>query len=105
MSDLNGALRKRLRLCPNCGQPMPIIRLGVHLTGLKSQIFDIIQRGGGDGVMVDRLLAAFTEMSPSTLKAHVFQINEKIGETGHRIYGRGGRYRLIRTRIAINHES
>jgi hypothetical protein len=40
-------------------------------------------------------------MNPDTLKAHCWQINEKLLDVGHRIYGRGGRYRLIRTKMQL----
>ena len=90
-------------LCPRCGQPLPIVRLGVKLPPLKARILDAIILKGGDGILVASLLDRFSEMSSNTLKVHVHQINEKLTEAGYRIYGRGGRYRLIRTqKIAMD---
>ena len=93
-------LKERLQLCSHCGQPMPPIRLGVKLTPLKSRILDAVILKGGDGIVaID--LAEKMGMTPETLKVHVAQINEKLFDAGHRIYGRGGRYRLIRTKMQL----
>ena len=96
MSEFNASLHKRLQLCPHCQQPLPIVRLGVRLSPLKGRILDAIILKGGDGIVVDDLLSRFS-MSRNTLKVHVHQVNEKLVEVGYRIYGRGGRYRLVRT--------
>jgi DNA-binding winged helix-turn-helix (wHTH) protein len=81
----------RQRCCNYCGQPLPSIRLGVRLTPLKARIFDIIQRGGRDGV--DRcdlfdIVFGDSEVDKKTLKSHVNQINELIEDTGYQIRGR-----------------
>ena len=99
------------RRCPYCNQPLPELRLGVKLTPLKSKIFDLVQRGGGDGILMADLYSIIcadneggrynwraTQFKPATLKAHIHQINEIIAARGYRIYGRGGIVRLIRTR-------
>ena len=83
------------RLCAYCKQPLPDLRLGISLTPLKARIFDIIQRGGADGV--DRrdvfdIVFGQTNNDYKTLKAHINQINEKIASTGYRIQG----YTMVR---------
>ena len=88
------------RVCQHCGRPLPEVRLGIQLTPLKARIFDLIRRAGPDGIGGDELHAiafADREVSPTTLKAHVWQINDLITDVGHRIHGGGGRYRLVRT--------
>lgn len=79
-----------MRHCSYCGQPLPEIRLGVRLTPLKARIFDLIQRGGQDGI--DRgdlfeLVFGGAGQCRETLKAHIHQINELIEDSGYRIVG------------------
>jgi hypothetical protein len=80
------------RHCPYCGHEMPEIRLGVRLPALKARIFDLIQRGGRDGIDRRDLLGIINTdrekpICHSTLKAHLFQINELLADTGYRITG------------------
>jgi hypothetical protein len=92
-------------ICTYCGRPLPEIRLGVRLTPLKARIFDIIQRGGDDGIdrrdLFDIVFgnddAHSHKRSYHTLKAHIAQINELIEDTGFHIEGRGVA-RLVRRR-------
>jgi hypothetical protein len=88
------------RRCPHCQQVLPEIRLGVRLPPLKARIFDLIMRGGEDGITArDVLDIAYSETDSvppnlDTLKSHVHQINEAIEDTGYRIVGgRGGNHR------------
>jgi hypothetical protein len=79
--------------CPHCGREMPEMRLGVRLTPLKARIFDLIKRGGRDGIdRRDLFDIAFDnpdrKRSYRTLKAHIHQINELIEDEGFRITGR-----------------
>jgi DNA-binding winged helix-turn-helix (wHTH) protein len=77
--------------CPYCSQPLPEIRLGVRLTPLKARIFDLVQRGGADGIDREDLFDIVfggTGRCRETLKAHIFQINELIADEGYRITGR-----------------
>jgi hypothetical protein len=81
------------RCCPYCNQPLPEIRLGIRFTPLKARIFDLIQRGGRDGIdRVDLFDIVFgnqeRKRSYRTLKAHIYQINELIEDEGYRIVGR-----------------
>lgn len=77
-------------------------RLGVEMSLLKARIVDLIETGGGDGVPCDTVFAAIFSSrrgSRETMKAHVWQINERIGDEGWRIvYDRSGTptYRLVR---------
>jgi hypothetical protein len=86
-----------MKWCPSCGQPMPILRLGVKLTPLKARLYDAVQFRGGDGILTDTVCTIFG-MNSRTLKAHIHQINQIIAKKGYRIYGRGGYLRLIRTK-------
>lgn len=94
------------RRCPYCDQVLPEFRLGIRLPPLKARIFDLVQRGGRDGIELEDLWAlTYNGNSPkdhgnrgerkrSTLRMHVFQINEEIADAGYRIVCSGGSYRL-----------
>lgn len=79
------------RRCPHCGQVLPEIRLGVRLSPLKARIFDLVQRGGRDGIdkrdLFDIVFADVSGAKLPTLKTHIYQINEVIGDEGYRIVG------------------
>jgi len=85
-----------VKRCPHCRQPLPQRRLGVRLPPVKVRIVDMIQHGVSCAVIAERL-----GKSPSTIKTHVWQINELLEDTGVRIIGRSGRgstaYRIART--------
>src|SRR5262245_4968811 len=77
------------------------MRLGIRLTAFKARLFDLVQRGGIDGIQSDDLYSLLYPDgggSPQTLKAHVWQINELIADEGYRIDGRGSSYRLVNMR-------
>jgi hypothetical protein len=79
------------RCCNYRGQALPDIRLGVRLTPLKARVFDIIQRGGRDGVnRCDLYDIVFGNRKADrwTLKSHINQINELIEDAGYQIRGR-----------------
>lgn len=81
-----------IRRCHYCGHELPEIRHGARLTPLKARIYDLVQRGGPDGIMRSDLIDIVGEevFSHQTLKAHIHQINEVIEESGYRIVvGRG----------------
>jgi len=93
--------------CPHCGQPMPIIRLGVEMSALKAGIVDMVQRGGADGIPLDEIFSALFKTRDCTrdaLKTHVWQINEMIKDEGYKIVGvrehnkhyAFDRYRMVR---------
>jgi len=78
------------------------LRLGAQLTPLKARIFDLVKRSGIDGIEHRELFnMAFSNTPPKrrtqkTVKSHVWQINDAISDSGFRICGHGGFYRLIR---------
>jgi hypothetical protein len=87
----------RAPICESCGQSLPFFRIGVRLTPLKARIFDLIEQAGPAGIDGDDLFAiafAGRNAARSTLKEHVWQINNVIEDIGYRIVGRGGVYRL-----------
>jgi hypothetical protein len=91
------------RRCPHCQQILPEFRLGVRLPPLKARIFDLIMRGGEDGILASDLLNIAYADQPASgrkiLSSHVCQINDAIEDTGYRIVGRSGRvgfYRLVK---------
>jgi dihydropteroate synthase len=70
------------------------MRLGVSLSPLKARIFDAIRRASPAGVPGELLIEDLgLPITRKTLKAHVWQINDRLSENGYRINGRGG-YRL-----------
>jgi DNA-binding winged helix-turn-helix (wHTH) protein len=80
-----------VRHCHYCGQPLPEIRLGVRLTDVKARIFDLVQRGGRDGI--DRgdlfeIVFGDSGVARSNLKSHISQINDLLEDAGYRIVGR-----------------
>jgi hypothetical protein len=77
------------------------MRLGVRLTPFKARLFDLVRRGGIEGICSDDLYSLLHPDgggSRQTLKAHVWQINEMIADEGYRIDGRGSFYRLVNMR-------
>ena len=89
--------------CPTCHRPMPPeTRCGVRLTQLKAHIFDLIKRAGDNGISSGDINAIVFEgrASPHTVKAHVWQINESLTETGIEIRGGDGFFRLAKRREA-----
>lgn len=74
------------------------MRLGVRLTALKARIFDLIMRGGEDGISGADLLD-IVGLQGTCLKSHIWQINELIEDQGYRIKGKPGRgnvWRLVK---------
>lgn len=96
------------RRCPYCDQTLPEFRLGVRLPPLKARIFDLVLRGGKDGIPSDDLRAlAYNGNAPNgkgiraerghkTLGSHIQQINELLEDTGYRIICSSHSYRLER---------
>jgi hypothetical protein len=87
--------------CPTCHRPMPPeTRAGVRLTPLKARIFDVIRRAGVDGISAVDINAIVFDRRASldTVKAHVWQINELLDETGIAIRGGGGSFRIVERR-------
>jgi hypothetical protein len=72
-------------VCPHCGQAIAHERLGVVLTPLKAAIVDRIKRAGDLGISSEGLVhELYFERKPvgmTTIKAHVWQINELLAGT------------------------
>jgi len=84
--------------CPTCHRPMPPeTRAGVRLTPLKARIFDVVRRAGVDGISGADINAIIFggRASLDTVKAHVWQINDLLEETGIAIRGDGGSFRIV----------
>jgi hypothetical protein len=91
----------RSACCDYCGQALPEMRLGIRMTALKARLFDLVKRGGIDGISSEDLYSLLYPDgggSRQTLKAHVWQINEMIADEGYRIEGRNSSYRLVNMR-------
>lgn len=93
------------RTCQKCGQSLPDVRLGSKLTPLKAMIFDIIKHAGNNGIEWGDLFEMVWKDQPThrrkALKAHIWQINDLIEDSGWKIVGRqyyGCVYRLIDVR-------
>ncbi|MGO9049407.1 MAG: hypothetical protein ACLP19_27200 [Xanthobacteraceae bacterium] len=89
----------KTRCCAYCGATLPETRLGVRLTSIKAHIFDLVQRGGADGVPREDLYAIIADGLRETaprdaenvahiVRNHILQINELIADEGYRIEGR-----------------
>jgi hypothetical protein len=91
------------RRCECCGQPLTI-RLGVRLTPLKADLFDLVEKSGSAGISAEALaqrVLAPHQRSRNTVNQHIYQINDLLGETDFELRaGQGGNrcYRLKRVR-------
>lgn len=94
----------RLRRCECCGQTLPEIRLGTQLSPLKAAIFDAVKaapHGIEAETLFDRFIAPRVSgiLGRRNLKAHIFQINEAIEDSGYQLFAGSGSdrsYRLVR---------
>jgi hypothetical protein len=69
-------------VCPHCHQPIVHERLGVTLTPLKAAIVDRIKWSGDLGRSSESLVRDDRKpISMTTLKAHIWQINEMLTST------------------------
>lgn len=70
---------------------MPHWREGIKLSPLKARIFDVIQRAGIDGIMIEDINAiCFDGLSTNVnVRTHIHQINDALAETDIQIYGGG----------------
>jgi hypothetical protein len=86
--------RAMTECCPNCGAPIRPKRLGVKMTPLKVRIFDAVRRSGDIGIATTEL-AGMLELQTITVRAHIWQINDVIDDTGYKIVSVDRRYRLV----------
>jgi hypothetical protein len=81
-------------VCSCCGQPLPELCAGVRLPKLKTRIFNLVKRGGEDGIdrrdLCEILYGEASVAHLQTLKAHLYQINEELTleDAGCQISGR-----------------
>jgi hypothetical protein len=72
-------------ICQHCGQPIAHERLGVVLTPLTAAIVDVVKRARDLGIssegLVHELYVERKPVSKTTIKAHIFQINELLDAT------------------------
>jgi hypothetical protein len=72
-------------VCPHCKQPMSVDRLGVRLPPIKAAILDVIRGAGDAGATTPSIVATVYRDRPApkytSIKSHVFQINEVLEET------------------------
>jgi len=78
-----------MTICPHCHQTIGAERFGVRLTPLKAEIVDRIKAAGDIGVssieIVRDLYRNRHLVNLSTIKAHVYQINDLFAATDWRI--------------------
>jgi hypothetical protein len=103
------------RRCPYCNQTLPEYRFDVKLTPHKARIFDLVRDSGRDGISWNDLFAlvydgysrepikgkAREKQARTALKAHIWQINEAIRDSGYRIVGHGRSRSVYRLEKAI----
>jgi hypothetical protein len=86
--------------CPFCHQTIGTLRFGVRLPKLKAAIVDRIKVAGDIGVssaeIVADLYADRRSVQPTTIKAHVEQINDLLLATDWRIANDHRRWFLAR---------
>ena len=91
-----------LAVCPHCGQPM-LMRHGVRLTAKLAVIFDLIERSGDRGVMIEVLAGAVypgvaTRVAVDRVRVQVHKINDRFEEIDKRVRMQprhDGPYRVI----------
>lgn len=84
--------------CPLCHQTVGALRSGVRLPPLKAALLDRIRAAGDPGITSAELIASDIyrdrrAVQPTTIKAHILQIN---GDSGWRIASDSRRWTLVR---------
>jgi hypothetical protein len=79
-------MTRQNQICPYCKRPIQVERFGIRLSPLKAALLDQIRSSGDIGISNAELLAAdcYRErrpVSPTTIKAHVAQINDMLAAT------------------------
>jgi hypothetical protein len=89
-----------MRTCPHCHQTITVERLGVRLPKLKAEIVDAIRRAGDPGITSQELIYLLwhDDINPSTVKAHMWQINSLLEGTDWTIRSDRKRWTLCRRR-------
>jgi hypothetical protein len=82
--------------CPHCHQPLPRkLRAGTPLTQLKARIFDLVRLS--NGISSDEINSIVFEGKArrTTIRSHIYQINEALAESGVSIRSYGGFYSMV----------
>ena len=86
--------------CPSCGRPIEELRFGVAFTRCKAAIIDKIKSRNGARIMAKDMGEGFNK---NTIRAHIYQINEKLMDSDYRIEGKpgpDGGYRVVKRKCA-----
>ena len=91
----------RAQVCNYCNQPLPTHRMNVKMSPIEGRIFDLVTRGGNDGITLRDLVDILWPDDPApaatrSLRVHVSNLNEKLALRGYRLVGYGSVYRLKR---------
>jgi hypothetical protein len=84
-------------VCPCCHQPVRHERFGTYLPPLKAAILDAIKQSGDLGIGAQELIyqvyraTGRRAVTRASLKAHVWQLNERLAGTGCSITSDGQR--------------
>jgi hypothetical protein len=89
--------------CPLCHQPISTLRFGVRLPPHKAALVDRIKAAGDPGISTAELIGGELyrdrrPVHPTTIKAHVDQINDLLRDSGWRIASDRRRWTLVRRR-------
>jgi hypothetical protein len=75
--------------CPNCGQPLPSQRMGVHMYPQTARVFDEIKAAGRDGidgaVLWQRAYIGARRPKYSSFKKHIDMARSSLAGTGYEI--------------------
>jgi hypothetical protein len=87
--------------CPHCRQTIGTTRFGVRLPFFKAAIVDQIKAAGDVGISSAELIASYLyrdrrSVRPTTIKAHITQINDLLANTDWRIASDHRRWFLSR---------
>ena len=82
-----------MNTCPTCGQPVKEERAGVKMSTLKARIFDAIKRAGTSGLTANDLVCIIGDTNHTSIKSHIWQLNDALTDTGFKIQSRP--YRLV----------
>ena len=84
-----------MTLCPHCNQIISEERFGVRFPPMKAELIDRIRAAGDLGISTCELIGD-SGKSPTTIKAHIWQINDLLAHTRWRIESDRRRWFLTR---------
>ena len=93
-------MKPQSNICPFCHQTISVERFGARLPAFKAEILDRIRSSGDVGITTTELIADCYRdrrpVRPTTVKAHVSQINDLLAATSWRIRSDRRRWVLCR---------